>query len=325
MNARVYLLAIITVIFFSVTACGSSATTPAPEELKDVSVQLSGPHGAEFAGFYMAIARGYYQNEGLSVNLIEGGQSVEEVNRLGQGKVDFSVYQAAQFKKIASTGDLSTIAAIFQFPTLVFFALSNSGPDKIIKPQDFVGKRIAVQDQTWRDIYAEMMQNVGLDPVAAIPIDITQADMNINQLYSGGVDVWSGNLNREVVKSSLEGKKLSLIFPHEYGIDNYDQLLVTRNDTIAQNQSLVSRFVRATLKGWQHAIRNPEEAGSVIAQWQPANDAAFHTATLQLLIPLIDTGEHPLGWIEKERWDRIMTNAGLSQIPPFSMEFAKNF
>ena len=322
MNPRLYLVAALTLLIFSLAACGSSTGEAAPANLQEVSVQLTGPHGPEFAGLYMAVANGYYQAEGLSVKLIESGLAMDEADSLEQGLVDFSLYQANQAEPITAEDDLTVIAAIFQFPPPVFFSLANSGPQAIVKPQDFAGKRIGVSAPIWRERVAQMMQNVGLNPASATLVDVSPA--KLEPLYTGEVDVWSGYLNQEVIQAKLDGKKLSLIFPHEYGLDNYDQLMVAQNKTIAQNPELVGRFVRATLKGWQAAIEYPEEAGAIIAQWQPARDVAYHTTALNLLIPLVDTSETPIGWIEEARWVRIMANAGVTPPPAFSMEFVKS-
>jgi ABC-type nitrate/sulfonate/bicarbonate transport system substrate-binding protein len=217
MNPRLYLVAALTLLIFSLAACGSLTGEAAPTNLQEVSVQLTGPHGPEFAGLYMAVANGYYQAEGLSVKLIESGPALDEADSLEQGLVDFSLYQANQAEPITAKDDLGVIAAIFQFSPPVFFSLANSGPEAIVKPQDFAGKRIGVSGPSWREMVAQMMQNVGLDPASATLVDVFPA--NLEPLYTGQVDVWSGYLNQEVVPGQTGGKKLSLIFPHEYGLE----------------------------------------------------------------------------------------------------------
>jgi len=86
---------------------------------------------------------------------------------------------------------------------------------------------------------------------------------------------------------------------------------------------MVSRFVRASLRGWRYAIEHPDEAAEIVFKWQPANSLEFHQLAMQALVPLVDTGYVPIGWIEVERWQAAMGPAYDPERPGYTMQFVQ--
>jgi NitT/TauT family transport system substrate-binding protein len=64
----------------------------------------------------------------------------------------------------------------------------------------------------------------------------------------------------------------------------------------------VLRFLRATLRGWQWAVENPEKAGPLALKYDPTLDAAHQVAIMEASVPLIHTGEDHIGWMRAEVW-----------------------
>jgi NitT/TauT family transport system substrate-binding protein len=143
-----------------------------------------------------------------------------------------------------------TLAAIYRRSPIVFFALADSG---ITRPQDFVGKKIRsaiTVDQTLR----AMMARVGITPdqyqIVYLPSDVAL-------FASREAPVWAGFINVFALEVQRAGYKINLIYPDDYGIHFYGDVLMTTDDLIARNPDLVRRFMRAALKGWTYAVENP--------------------------------------------------------------------
>jgi ABC-type nitrate/sulfonate/bicarbonate transport system substrate-binding protein len=208
--------------------------------------------------------------------------------------------------------------AAFQISPRVLFALSDSG---IQEPQDLIGRRAAVKSEGWRRTIHETLTNAGVDPAEIIEVDVEYDAMEM--LYSGEVDVWTGYVHDEPIEARLAGYDVNLIFPAEYGVGAYEGLLVIRQDTLDQNPNLVARFVRASLRGWQYTVEHPDEAAEVIAQWQPGESLEFHQMAMRALVPLIDMGQVPIGWIDAERWRIAMGTAYDPERPGYTMQFVQ--
>jgi hypothetical protein len=88
------------------------------------------------------------------------------------------------------------------------------------------------------------------------------------------------------------------------------------------NPELVGRFVRATLKGWQRLSSTRKKPGQSLPNGSRRN-VAYHTTALNLLVPLVDTSETPIGWIEEPAGSGYGKRRGYTA-PGLNMEFVKS-
>ena len=274
-----------------ISACAPA--TPAPTR---VIVQLSWTHQAQFAGFYAADQNGYFAAEGLAVSFLEGGPTVDKLTPVLGGKAQFGVINADGLISARADGKpLRAIATIYRRSPGVYMTLANSG---IRRPQDFVGKTIAV-GRNGRSLFSAMMAHVGISPDQYTLVDPTP---DLTSFFSGQVQVRSAFLINEVLTLKAAGYSLNLIFPDDYGIHFYSDTVFTTDDQIASNPDLVRRFLRATLKGWTYAVENPTTIGPMAAKYNAGADIGHETAFMTASLPLINTGEDHVGWMKSEIW-----------------------
>ncbi|PKO22812.1 MAG: hypothetical protein CVU38_07320 [Chloroflexi bacterium HGW-Chloroflexi-1] len=256
-------------------ACSPHATQP-----DQVTLQLNWYHEAEFAGYYVAEAQGFYADENIAITILEGSLEGDPSQLLIDRSVDFAVLPlAAQKHALAAGQPLVTTMAVFQIPPLVAFALSDSG---ISSPRDLVGRRVAIKNEIWRRIIHDMLTNAGVDPAEIIEVEVESNALEL--LYNREVDVWTGYVHDEPAEARLAGYDVNLIFPADYGVGSYEGLLAVHQETLDQNPDgsteltagRVARFVRASLLGWQYAIEHPAEAAEIVARWQPDKSLEFH-------------------------------------------------
>ena len=167
---------------------------------------------------------------------------------------------------------MRSIATIYRRSPVVFFALADSG---IKRPQDFVGKKIRSITTTEQTLLA-MMARIGVKPdqyqLVNLPSDVTL-------FATGEVPVWSAFVTGLVVEAQRAGYKLNIIYPDDYGIHFYADVIVTTDDLIAKNPVLVTRFLRATLKGWTYAVENPTLIGATVLKYKSNLDPASTDAS----------------------------------------------
>jgi len=303
------------------SACQGTAT---PAKRDSVKLQLNWVYATEFTGYFVAKDKGFYAEEGLDVEVIKGGPDangaiLDAVKVLTDTTVEFAVLG---FSERLRTGDQGvTLAAMYQISPRVLFSLANSG---IRTPMDLRGKRLPIKTAGWgRTIYGTIA-NVGVERSEVITMNVPSDAQDM--LYKGEVDIWTGFVIDEAVKARLAGYDINLIFPADYAVGTYDGLLTTRTELLQSNPDLVERFVRASLRGWQYTIEHTDEAAEVLSKWEEGHDLTFYRAAEHALVPLIDTGQVPIGWIDAQRWQRETETSGGKfnpAAPGYSMQFIK--
>ena len=283
-----------------------------------VTVQLKWVHQAQFAGFYVALEKGFYADEGLAVALIPGGNNVDLARSLIDGTADVAVLAPEDIIIQRSRGlQLKAIAAIYRRSAVVYLSMPGSG---IHRPSDFMGKTIAASGPhgSVRDFeiqLAAMMKILGLDmaQVHLVPYDPAYVGF-----LKGEVDVTAAYTTGGLIKIRSQGVSPNIIWPGGYRVRFYSATLAATDRTIAEHPEKIRRFLRATLKGWQTAIGNPSGTVDIVLKYAMIKDRALQTAMFDVLLPLVHTGEDSIGWMHAEAWHemhRVLSEQGIVQKP----------
>jgi len=299
MRNRIVLLA-----FLSLGLLQAGCTPPLPEKAKDqVTLQLKWLHQAQFAGFYMAREKGYYAKENLDVAFIEGGEDINPCKRLCNSEADFAIVSAESvFSKHKENSTVKAVAVINQRSPVVFAAKVGA---HIFKPQDFAGKTIAVGNVEGGGFAEALIQfntlikKAGLKPgdYQTIPYDPLY-----RSFLSGEADITPTYLTSGAIKLSNKGVELNLIWPGDYGIPFYSDTLVTTDKYLQEKPDIALRFMRASMKGWKVVVENAEEAVEMTMKYTADKDRTFQQDMVEAQMPLVHTGENPIGWMEPQIW-----------------------
>ena len=311
------ILLILVVTSLALFSCGP---TEPPKKTKDrIRLQLKWTHQAQFAGYYLAVDKGFYRDENLDVTLIEGGSDIDQCGQLISDKADFAVTSGETvFLRQTSEHPLVALAVIYQRSAVVYAARKESS---IVRPLDFRGKTIAVGNMASGGFVDALVQFQALikkmgvreDSFKLVPYDPLYADF-----IAGKADVTPSYLTGGAIKLRGKGVNFNLIWPGDYGISFYSDTLVTSAKYLQKNQDTALRFLRATLKGWQYAIEHSEEAVDVTMQYVKVKDRNTQYEMHEAQIPLIHTGKDPIGWMRKEVWQSmydLLVEQGLLQQP----------
>lgn len=300
MNHKVLILLLCTLLIY--TGCSSSNSEP-NEEKDSVRLQLNWRDGVQFLGFYVAVERGFYEDENLDVSISALG-AVSEIPTLGDrlidGEFDFSLGAALITNAQANGLPITVFSSILQLSPNVFFARADSGVQSI---GDFAGRTVAIKSEVSRNNLARLLEAQGLTLDDMIPVE---ANFDMTPFYDGSVEIWSGYLTDEVVRARLQGLDL-ITFPlYEYSIEDTAVMLFTRQSLIQEDPDLAIRFLRATLMGWEWAVENPQEAIDLMIQRYPelAEDRDFHQLSFDAYIPLVRPPGVQVGAIDCAQWLR---------------------
>jgi NitT/TauT family transport system substrate-binding protein len=280
----------------AIVIVGGDLLAWAGDRATSVTLQLQWTHQASFAGHYVADKQGLYAREGLSVQFVEGGPNTDLITPVVSGRAQFGIASAADLLYARASGQpVRAIAAIFRHSPIVYISKGEAG---ITRPVDFIGKTIRLTTVNAVAFYA-MMSRAGIGPdryrLVVLPSDVAL-------FASGAADVWSVYVNNFAVTLERAGYRLNYIYPDDYGVHFYGDVVFTTDDVIATQPDLVLRFLRATLDGWEIAVEDPALVGVLVRAYDPRADVANATLEMRATQVLVNTGEDHIGWMHLERW-----------------------
>jgi len=259
-------------------------------------MQLNWLHYGPFSGLYAAEANGYYASEGLKVAFQPGGADVDYITPVIEGKAQFGIAGADDLMLARAAGKpVQVIAVILRRSPLAFVAPASAG---IRRPTDLIGKTVRITPQS-RPVFLALMARVGVTPdqytVVNLPSDPAL-------FATGAADVWSVYVNSFAVTLDAAGHQLSFIYPEDYGIHFYSDAIFTTDQIVSDQPELALRFLRATLKGYDYIVQNPATAGALTAKHNAGVNPALENAKMLASLPLINTGEDHIGWMNVTSW-----------------------
>lgn len=269
-----------------------------------VRLQLKWYHQAQFAGFYVAKDKQFYEKEGLDVTFFEGGPGIDGSQDLLDDKVYFAVTSPEDILLKKSQGhSLTAIAAIYQKSAVAFLSRKDSG---IVHPKDFAGKAIAVLSSKgindFEFQFQALMKNMKVD---VSNMTFVPHDPEYKGFLDKSVDITPCYLTSGLIKLKSWGKAVNIIYPGDYRVRFYSDTLATTAQRLKNNPDLILRFLKATLKGWQYAIENIDETTQIILNYARIKDPTLQKNMLEALVPLVYTGENNIGWMDIGEWNHM--------------------
>jgi len=233
--------------------------------LEHVALQLKYLHAFQFAGYYAAKEKGFYAKEGLDVDIRERIQGINNIEQVLKGEAQYGVADTGLLRERLNGKPVVLLASIFQHNPLVYFTLQSSG---IVSPYELLGKRVMDDFKNDSALLAMLYEtNISLDKIKRI-----DHSFNYDDLIDGKVDAISGYLTDEVLYYRRKGIKINILDPRNYGVDILGDNLFTTEQELRQHPERAQRFLRASLEGWNYALKHPEEVNQIIlAKYNPGN------------------------------------------------------
>lgn len=213
---------------------------------------------AQFAGYYLAAERGFYQKRGLDVVLLDGGPRKPVGKLLASGEATFGSHFLSAALKLRDEGiPLAHLAQITQRSALMLVAHKSHG---IRSVKDLDGKKISM----WPDFAA---QPNALFRKYNLHVNIIPQGPTINLFMRGGVDAASAMWYNEYhlfLNSGLDESEVTLFFYDQYDLNFPEDCILCLAETQRTQPELCRQFALATLEGWQYVINHRDEALRVV-------------------------------------------------------------
>lgn len=279
---------------------GRALAQSAPPEA--IGVALDWYPNANHAGLFLALQRGYYEDEGLAPEFYTPSDPTTVLQTVGAGRDTFGIsYQTDVLLARAAEVPVVSVLALAQTPLLGIMVLADSG---IARPADLAGTTVGYPGIPSQEAFlATMLEN---DGAALRDVDLVNIDFNlVPGLISGQVDASLGAYwTHETILAEREGYPVDLLRVEAWGVPPYYELVIVAGEaTIADRPDLVERFLRATRRGYEDAIADPAAAIAALQAASPDLDVAVEEEGIALLIPVWTAGDVPFGTQTAERWD----------------------
>lgn len=278
--------------------CLGSGGATAGDRLR---LQLRWLHQFQFAGYYMALEKGYYRDAGLDVEILEGGpQALKPVDAILSGRSDFAISNSGVVIERMAGKPVVALAAIMQTSPIVWIVRADSG---IRTPADLAGKRLMLMPAPES---AELLITLRREGIDMGQLNIQPTSFDPQDLIDGHTDAYDGYISNETYWLAQRGVDYRLINPREYGVNFYNDVLVTREQLLREQPQRVAAFVQASLKGWQYALEHQEESLQLIhRRYAPGKSLEHLRFEADALRKLIMSDLVQLGHMNPGRWDSI--------------------
>jgi len=235
---------------------------------EDVTLQLKWVTQAQFAGYYVAKDKGFYDEEGLNVTILPGGPDVAPTQVIAGGGADVVVdwmpsALAAREKGLA----LVNIAQPFKSSGMMLTCLKESG---VATPADFKGKTLGVWFGGNEYPFLNWMNKLGLK-TDGTDVTVLKQGFNVDPLLqkqAACISTMTYNEYWQVIDAGVKPEDLVTFKYEDEGVATLEDGLYVMEDKLADPAfaEKMVKFVRASMKGWKYAEANPDEAAMIVLE-----------------------------------------------------------
>ena len=237
----------------------------------DVTLQLKWVTQAQFAGYYVALDKGFYDEEGLNVTVKPGGPDIAPEQVIAGGGADVIVtWMAAALAARERGVPLVNIAQPFKNSGLLLTCLKESG---ISSPDDFAGHTLGVWFYGNEYPFYAWMAKLDLPTDGSDSgVEVLKQGFNVDPLLqkqAACISTMTYNEYGQVLDAGIPESELTVFNYRDQGVGMLEDGLYVMEDNLKDPEFVdkMTRFVRASMKGWKYAEENPDEAANIIIEY----------------------------------------------------------
>ena len=261
-----------------------------------IVLQLKWFHQFQFAGYYAAKEKGFYDEVGLNVEIRQRDLKYNNIDEVINGNAQYGVADSILILYRLKQQPVVIVSPIFQHSPSVFISLKKSNISSVYELNN-------------KDILFYPNDTDGFSLLAMIK----KFDLDVNlvrerykddymRLINNEVDVMPAYIANEPFLFKEKGYDVNIINPTNYGFDMYGDMLFTNEDEAKNNPIRVEKFKEATLKGWKYALENKEEIIQLINEKYSKEKSIEHLRyEANAIDSLIDKDVTPLGYLDEGR------------------------
>ena len=232
----------------------------------DVTLQLKWVTQAQFAGYYVALDKGFYTEEGLNVTIKPGGPDVAPAQVIAGGGADVVLDWMPSALASREKGlDLVNIAQPFKHSGMMLTCRKDAG---VSSPADLKGKTLGVWFYGNEYPFLSWMSKLGLK-TDGTDVTVLKQGFNVDPILQGQaacVSTMTYNEYWQIIDAGLSPDELAVFKYEDQGVATLEDGMYVLGSNLkdAAFSDKMVRFVRASMKGWKWAEANPDDAAMIV-------------------------------------------------------------
>ncbi|MEX0367708.1 MAG: ABC transporter substrate-binding protein [Ruegeria sp.] len=235
----------------------------------EVTLQLKWVTQAQFAGYYVALDRGFYEEEGLDVTILPGGPDIAPTQVIAGGGADVTVeWMPAALAAREKGLPLVNIAQPFKSSGMMLTCWKDAG---IAAPEDLKNRTLGVWFFGNEFPFMSWMSQLGIDTggKSETGVEVLKQGFNVDPLLQRQADCISTMTYNEywqVIDAGVSPDELVTFKYEDQGVATLEDGLYVLEDKLSDPAFVdkMQRFVRASMKGWKWAEENPDDAAGIV-------------------------------------------------------------
>ena len=273
-----------------------------------VTVQLKWVPQAQFAGYYMAAAKGFYKEAGLDVTIKPGGPDIAPTQVIAGKQADIVVDWMPSALAAREAGvPLVNVAQVFNQSGLMLTCKKASG---VASPKDFKGKTLGVWYGGNEYPFLNWMSKLKFKPDT--DIKILKQGFNVDPLLQNQAACISTMIYNEywqVIDAGVKPTDLVTFFYEKEGVASLEDGLYVLESNLKDKAFVakMAKFLKASFKGWNDAVKNPAEAAKIVVANDASGSATVEAQKRQMenVAKLISNANTPkVGYLDPAAYER---------------------
>jgi NitT/TauT family transport system substrate-binding protein len=285
-------------------ALGAASLAQAQDK---VSLRLNWYLGGLHVPFYYGKDRGFYSAEGIDLTINEGRGSANTVQVVAAGSDTFGMADSSSVILTASKG--ADVRSVMSLLNSTGFSVVSLAEANLKTPKDLEGKRVAVSPG---DPLGSLLQAVcKANNVDCAKISMVQVDpaAKVVTVLEKKADALLGGADDQFFLIKQRGFQPAAMRYADWGANIVGMTIVARTETLKANPDLVRRFLRATVKSWEEARKNPDAAVDAALKVKPDHNRQSTLDQMLVDFELLDSknSKGRIGWGAQADWDQTLT------------------
>ncbi len=237
----------------------------------EVTLQLKWVTQAQFAGYYVALEKGFYTEEDLDVTIKPGGPDIAPTQVIAGGGADVVIDWMPSALAAREKGlPLVNIAQPFKSSGMMLTCLKESG---VATPEDFPGHTLGVWFYGNEYPFLSWMAHLGIPTEGGTDgVEVLKQGFNVDPLLqkqAACISTMTYNEYWQVIDAGISPDDLITFKYEDQGVATLEDGLYVMEANLADEafKDKMVRFVKASMKGWKYAEENPDEAAEIVLEY----------------------------------------------------------
>lgn len=256
--------------------------------LTPASLRLKWLPQAQFAGYYVAAANGYYKDNGIDLTINPGGPNLLTENLIATGGDTFGIGGGVHTLLAGVDKGLPLVCVGVAMPHTPFvFVYRKNGAIASLK--DLPGKNVTTWFTGANIVLNAMLEREGIDPSS---VNIQPQQVSVTPFVDGQIDVVTATRYNEyyTLMQRVGEENLARFVAEDYGISIQSDLVIVNQDTARAKPELITAFLRASAKGWIKAFADPKATVDILLEVAPTLDRGHQEFMLAEVEKLVIAG-----------------------------------